>query len=35
MLRFFSQIMFPKWGWLLLHATAVGLLFFLGYSMKF
>ncbi len=35
MIRIFSYVLFPKLGWFLLHATAIVLLFLLGYTMRF
>ncbi len=35
MIQFFSYVLFPKLAWFLLHATAIVLLFLLGYTMKF
>jgi len=30
-----KHLMYPKTGWLILHAVAVLLMFLLGYSVKF
>jgi len=35
MLRLIPYILFPRPGWFILHAAAIGLLFWLGYSIDF
>jgi len=35
MIKYIPYILYPRVGWFILHAAAVGFAFFIGYTVKF